>query len=95
MCEGNFGWSDVGSWSALENIWNRDDDANALKGQHLSINSHNCIVYNPEKLTALVGVQDIIVVNTGDALLVCHKDSDQKVKDLVETLKKKKQKEVL
>ncbi len=95
MCEGTFGWSDVGSWSALENIWDKDDDANALKGQHLSINSHHCIVYNPEKLTALVGVRDIIVVNTGDALLVCHKDSDQKVKELVENLKKKKQNEFL
>ncbi len=89
MCKGNFGWSDVGSWSALSEIWEKDDQANAHRGQHLSINSHNCIVYNPDKFTALVGVQDIVVVNTGDALLVCHKDSDQKVKELVDTLKKK------
>jgi len=95
MCEGNFGWSDVGSWTALGEIWEIDDHANAHKGQHLSLNSHNCIAYNPEKLTALVGVQDIIVVNTGDALLVCHKDFDQKVKEIVEILKKKNQDEFL
>ncbi len=95
MCEGNFGWSDVGSWTALGEIWESDDYANTHRGQHLSLDAHNCLIYNPEKLTALVGVQDIIVVNTGDALLVCHKDSDQKVKELVDTLKKKKQKEFL
>ncbi|MFC2166716.1 mannose-1-phosphate guanylyltransferase [Acidobacteriota bacterium] len=95
MCVGNFGWSDVGSWSALSEIWERDDQSNTNKGQHLSFNAHNCIVYNPDRFTALIGVQDIIVVNTGDALLVCHKDSDQQVKNLVDTLKKKNQKELL
>ncbi len=95
MCEGNFGWSDVGSWTALGEIWKRDDHENTHRGHHLSLNAHNCLIYNPGKLTALVDVQDIIVVNTGDALLVCHKDSDQKVKEIVDTLKKKKQKEFL
>jgi len=95
MCEGNFGWSDVGSWASLGEIWESDDHANTHRGNHLSLDAHNCLIYNPEKLTALVGVQDIIVVNTGDALLVCHKDSDQKVKELVDILKKKKQKDFL
>ena len=95
MCEGNFGWSDVGSWSALSEIWERDDQLNSQRGQHLSLNAHNCIVYNPDKFTALIGVQDIIVVNTDDALLVCHRDSDQKVKELVDTLKNKNQKDYL
>ena len=95
MCEGNFGWSDVGSWSALSEIWERDDQANTHRGQHLSFNAHNCFVYNPDKFTALIDVQDIIVVNTDDSLLVCHKDSDQKVKELVDTLKKKNQKDYL
>ncbi len=95
MCEGNFGWSDVGSWTALGEIWDKDEWGNTHRGTHIPLNAHSCIVYNPGKLTALVGVQDIIVVNTGDALLVCHKDSDQKVKELVDTLKKKKQKEFL
>ena len=95
MCEGNFGWSDVGSWSALSEIWERDDHKNTHKGHCLSLNAHNCFVYNPDNLTALVDVRDIIVVNTGDALLVCHKDSDQKVKELVNTLKQKNQDEYL
>ncbi len=91
MCEGNFGWSDVGSWTALSEIWEKDEHSNAFKGQHLSLSARNCMIYNPDQLTALIGVQDIIVVNTDDALLVCHKDFDQKVKEVVEALRKKKQ----
>jgi len=95
MCEGSFGWSDVGSWSALSEIWNKDECGNTHRGIPLPLNAHNCLIYNPGKLTALIDVQDIIVVNTDDALLVCHKDSDQKVKELVNTLKKKNKKELL
>lgn len=88
MCEGNFGWSDVGAWSALEDIWAKDKEGNALKGESIIIDSQNCLLYNPKKLTALIGVKDIIVVDTEDALLVCHKSQDQKVRDVVEKLKK-------
>lgn len=95
MCEGNFGWSDVGSWSALGEIWKKDKHANACRGQHLSLHSQNNMIYNPEKFTALIGIQDIIVVNTDDALLVCHKDFDQKVKEVVTSLKNKNQDELL
>jgi len=95
MCEGNFGWSDVGSWTALSEIWEKDKHANAFRGQPLSLGTRNCMVFSPDKLTALVGLKDIIVVNTDDALLVCHKDFDQKVKEIVETLKKNKQEEFL
>jgi len=90
MCKGDFEWSDVGTWSSLVEIWPRDQKGIASRGNNIVIDSKNCLVYNPEKLTALVGVKDIIVVDTPDALLICHKKQDQKVKDIVEILKKKR-----
>lgn len=95
MGEGNFGWSDVGAWSSLLDIWPLDEKGNALRGENIVSDSETCLLYNPQKLTALIGVKDLVVVDTEDALLICHKDSDQKVKDIVETLKKKHKKEYL
>jgi len=95
VCPGNFGWSDVGSWSSLRDIWPKDKNGNAIKGESLIFNSRNCLSYSPHKLTALIGVEDIIVVDTGNALLVCHKDQDQRVKDIVDSIKKKGKKEYL
>ncbi len=89
VCEGNFGWSDVGAWSSLADIWEKDDAGNVVKGESVIMDSQNAICYNPEKLTALIGVKDLIVVNTKDALLLCRKDLDQKVKEVLEALKKK------
>ncbi|MEW5902553.1 MAG: mannose-1-phosphate guanylyltransferase, partial [Acidobacteriota bacterium] len=89
MNKGDFGWSDVGSWAALADIWTKDKAGNASRGECLFLDSRNCLVYNPRKLTTLVGLRDVVVVETEDALLICHKDSDQKVKEVIEALKKK------
>lgn len=90
MSEGGFGWSDVGSWSSLTDIWPKDAQGNCQKGQGMLLDSFNCLVYSPRKLTALVGVEDMIIVDTEDALLICHKDRDQNVKKIVENLIKNK-----
>ncbi|MGD9344369.1 MAG: mannose-1-phosphate guanylyltransferase [Candidatus Aminicenantes bacterium] len=95
MCEGNFGWSDVGAWSSLFEIWPKDQHGNALRTESLLVESENCLVYSGEKLTALVGVKDLIVVDTPDALLICRKDLDQKVKDIVGRLQKDNKDEYL
>jgi mannose-1-phosphate guanylyltransferase len=95
MCTGNFGWSDVGSWTALGEIWQRDSRGNACRGENILIDATNCQVYNPDKMTALVGVQDMIIINSDDALLICRKDQDQRVKEIVEILKKKNKGEFL
>jgi mannose-1-phosphate guanylyltransferase len=89
MTEGDFGWSDVGAWSSLADIWPRNGEGNAANGDLLALDARDCLVYNPGKLTALVGVKDLVIVETEDALLVCRKDLDQKVKDVVDALKKK------
>jgi mannose-1-phosphate guanylyltransferase len=95
MAKGDFGWSDVGAWSSLAKIWPQDKTGNALKGENIILDSQDCLVYNPGKLTALIGVKDIIVVDTEDALLIAHKDQDQRVKDAVEMLKQKGKNEYL
>jgi len=89
MCKGDFGWSDVGAWSSLADSWPQDKEGNALRGENIILNSQNCLLYNPHKLTALIGVKDLIVVDTDDALLISHKNQDQRVKDIVEKIKKK------
>jgi mannose-1-phosphate guanylyltransferase len=88
VADGDFGWSDVGAWSTLAGIWPRDDAGNAAHGETLALDAKNCLVWNPGRLTALVGVHDLIVVEAGDALLICDAALDQKVKDVVEALKK-------
>jgi mannose-1-phosphate guanylyltransferase len=93
MCQGDFGWSDVGAWSSLSDIWTSDDRGNALRGECYLFDSTNCLVHNPGKVTALVGLEDLIIVDTEDALLVCRKDQDQKVKQIVEHMRKLKKTE--
>ncbi len=95
MSVGDFGWSDVGAWSSLTDIWTKDSQGNSLRGENIVLDSENCLLYSPEKFTALVGLRDLIVVETEDALLICRKDMDQKVKDIVETLKKRGKMEYL
>lgn len=80
-------WNDVGSWSSLEDVWERDHCCNATKGQVMFIDGRGCIVSSPRKLTALIGVEDLIVVDTHDALMICRKDRAQDVKKLQELLK--------
>jgi mannose-1-phosphate guanylyltransferase len=90
VADGDFGWSDVGAWSTLAEIWPRDRAGNVARGDTVALDARDCIVWNPGRLTALIGVRDLIVVDTGDALLVCDAALDQKVKDVVEALKKTK-----
>ncbi|NOR14374.1 MAG: hypothetical protein GQ544_01585, partial [Candidatus Aminicenantes bacterium] len=95
MGDGSFGWSDVGAWSSLASFWEEDEKGNTIRGESLILDAEDNLVYNPNKLTALVGVKDLIVVETEDALLICPKDQDQRVKEIVAELKNKQKKEYL
>ncbi len=88
MNHGNFGWSDLGSWGSLYEYLPKDEACNSSRDRLLTLKARNCLVLNPGKLTALIGVEDLIVINSGDALLICKRDQDQMVKELVEKLKK-------
>jgi mannose-1-phosphate guanylyltransferase/mannose-6-phosphate isomerase len=82
----DIGWNDVGSWSALWDVAVRDGDGNACRGDVIAIDSRNSYAH-ARRLVALVGVDDLIVVETDDAVLVAHKDRVQQVKDVVAQLK--------
>ncbi|MGI8560012.1 MAG: mannose-1-phosphate guanylyltransferase/mannose-6-phosphate isomerase [Luteimonas sp.] len=82
----DIGWSDVGSWSALWEVSEQDGDGNARHGDVMAIDSRNSYAY-ARRLVALVGVDDLVVVETDDAVLVAHKDRVQQVKDVVARLK--------
>lgn len=93
----SFGWSDVGSWSALPEVIEGDAEGNvaiATAGL-IAIDSNDSLVYGNGKMTALVGVDNLIVVATDDALLVCRKDRAQDVKKVVETLQQAGRQEYL
>ena len=82
----DIGWNDVGSWSALWEVSEQDADGNAHHGDVVSIDSRNSYAY-ARRLVALVGVDDLVVVETDDAVLVARKDRVQQVKDVVARLK--------
>ncbi len=86
------GWNDVGSWTALRDVSPRDADGNAHKGDVIAIDCRNTYVYG-ERLVALVGLDDVVVVETDDAILVGKADRMQEVKDVVARLKAGKRSE--
>ncbi len=83
----NVGWNDVGSWSALWEVSERDADGNAHRGDVLSIDSRNTLVMSERRMVAVLGLDDIVVVDTDDALLIAKREHVQKVKDIVTQLK--------
>jgi mannose-1-phosphate guanylyltransferase len=89
ILEADFGWSDIGSWSAVHRMMRRDDDGNAARGKWLGLGAKNCLIHAPDRLVVLLGVEDVVVVDTADALLVGDLKRAQEVRELVEELKKK------
>lgn len=85
----DIGWSDVGSWSALDEVAERDSSGNIVLGNVIDIGSHDSVIYAEKRLVATIGLKDAIVVDTPDATLVCSKDRAQDVKKVVDELKKR------
>jgi mannose-1-phosphate guanylyltransferase len=85
---GEFGWSDIGSWSAVHRMMRRDDNGNAANGKWLGLGAKNCLIHAPDRLVVLLGIEDAVVVDTPDALLVGDLKRAQEVRELVEELKK-------
>jgi mannose-1-phosphate guanylyltransferase/mannose-6-phosphate isomerase len=89
------GWNDIGSWSALWEIGEKDGEGNVSQGDVLTRSTRNCYLHGNGRMIATVGLEDTIVVETPDALLVARKDKVQDVKFIVEELKKRKRDEAL
>lgn len=84
----DFGWSDIGSWSAVWDLADKDADGNAATGDAVFQSSSNCYAYSPHMLTTVVGLENLVVVTTRDAVLVAAKDRSEDVKALVSQLTK-------
>ena len=81
------GWSDIGSWSSLWDISKKDENGNTAHGDVLLQNSNNSYIRSDEKLVAVVGIDDLVIVDTKDALMVAHRDSVQDAKIIAQQLK--------
>lgn len=88
MLEGDFGWSDVGSWDTLDTVRPSDENGNIAAGDTLLLDTKNCVVYGKNKLIAVVGAEDLAVVEGDNAVLVCPVRDAQRVKQIVEQLEK-------
>ncbi len=89
------GWNDVGAWSAVWDIGQKDSAGNVVRGEAILRDSNNNLVYTEQRLISLLGVENLVVVDTKDATLVAHRDNVQKVKEIVEQLKQDGRKEAI
>ena len=86
--EGDLNWGDIGSWAALTDVLDTDEQGKLVRGEVLTIDSERVIAYGGhDKVVALVGVEDLVVVDTPDALLVCRRDQAQRVREVLERLR--------
>ena len=89
------GWNDIGGFSALWDVSEQDDNGNTFVGDVKSVDTEGTLVFGEDKLVATVGIRNLVIINTKDAVLVAHKDQSQKVKEIVSQLKEDNRSEVV
>ena len=82
----DFGWSDIGSWKAISELYESDEAGNRIKGKAVMVGSTDCFVQSEERVVAAVGVKGLVIVDTGDAVLVADRNQAQDVKEVVTQL---------
>jgi mannose-1-phosphate guanylyltransferase len=87
--EGDFGWSDVGSWAAVHRLMPKDAHGIAGNGRWLELGAKNCLIHAPDRLVVLLGIEGAVIVDTPDALLIGDLERSQDVRELVDTLNRK------
>jgi mannose-1-phosphate guanylyltransferase/mannose-6-phosphate isomerase len=90
---GNFNWSDIGSWDAIFDIAKPDESGNVIYGTVVTADARGCVIHSEERLTAVLGAEDLVVVSTPDAVLVVPRERAQEVRELVARLKSEKRSE--
>ncbi len=90
-----FGWSDIGSWDEVYRMSGKDDHGNSITGKVIQRDTAGCLIYSEQRVIATIGVSDLIVVDTGDALLICNRGRSQEVKEIADYLKRKQMNEYL
>jgi len=92
---GAFGWSDIGSWDEVYRVSGKDDNGNSFNGKVIPKDTTGSYIFSPGKLVATIGVSDLIIINTDDALMVCKRGRSQEVKEVADYLKRKQMNEYL
>lgn len=87
VTKADFYWNDLGNWEAVYEISEKNEDGNSLIGDAYTDNTFGSYIFSPRKFTAVIGLENVIVINTNEALLVCHRNNAQDVKQVVEYLK--------
>lgn len=95
LTKGTFNWSDVGSWEEVYQLSSKDENGNAAEGKVYTNNVNDSYIYSPNKVTAVIGLDNVIVINHEDTVLICRRDKAQDVKEIVEYLKMNKMDEYL
>jgi mannose-1-phosphate guanylyltransferase len=85
----NFGWNDVGAWDEVYNIKEKNGEGNVKQGRTVTIDTKNCLIINDQKMVATIGVEDLLIINTDNGLLICKRGEAQKVKEVVDYLRRK------
>lgn len=88
LCKLQSDWSDLGSWQSLYDVTEKDSNGNVLEGNAIVEDVKNSFIYTDKKIVAAIGLEDVILVNTEDAVLACKADYSQQVKNVFEKLKK-------
>jgi len=95
VVKSDFVWSDVGSWDAVYELEKKDENGNVLRGEVINMNTKNCLISSNKRLISTIGLEDLIIVETKDAILVAKRGESEKIKDMVDTLKRTERNEYL
>jgi mannose-1-phosphate guanylyltransferase len=95
VVKASFGWDDVGTWEAAAKYLGRDASGNRVQGRHVGLETRNCILVGGKRLIATLGIEDLVVVESDDAILVCRREVVERVRELVEELERRGETEVL
>jgi len=87
VIKADFYWNDVGSWEAVYEISDKNEDGNVIIGDVYSQKTYNSYIFSPRKFTAVIGAENLIIINTNDALLICNRNYAQDVRQVVDYLK--------
>jgi mannose-1-phosphate guanylyltransferase len=95
VMKAEFGWNDVGSWEFIRDVYDADDDGNVSVGECVTIDAAGNTIVSPDRLVAILGVDDAVVVDGGDTILVCKRDRAQEVKKIVQSLRERNRYDLL
>ena len=95
MIPGDCGWNDVGSWDMMDILHDPDKDGNIILGDVVAVDTKNTVIYSSTRTVTAVGVENIVIVETPDAIMVCTKDKAQEVKKIVDALNEAGRNELL